>query len=268
VIRISSRKLVEHFLHDFLGLKNRQSLDAQKLIDRRHKISPQEFEKDAHTMLGSSDKAMQLLEFVNCIDLNKLPSQVKNHDSVKDLKKLMQLLKESQVKTAVFDTSIVRGMEYYTDIVFEVFDTNPANTRSMFGGGRYDGLVGLFGVEPLPTVGFGMGDVTLLNFLNEHNLLPKLSPETQAIAILIGEVYEPAQTVIAKLRSKGVNIAVDSSGRKLDGQIKQAAKAAVPFVVFIGEKELTKNKFKLKDLKKRKEESLSIDQIAKRLADR
>jgi histidyl-tRNA synthetase len=265
VIRVSSRQLLEAFLGEDLGLKGRQSLDTQKLIDRKHKISPQEFEKDAHTLLGSGDKAGRLIEFANCTSLDKLPGSLKNHSSVKELQKLMSLLNESGADTAVFDTSIVRGMEYYTDIVFEVFDTDPANTRSMFGGGRYDGLVGLFGAEPVPTAGFGMGDVTLLNFLNEHDLIPDLPPETAAVAILVGDVYKDAQKPLADLRKKGVNIAIDSSGRKLDAQIKHAAKSGSRYAIFIGEKELSDGKYKLRDLKKGEEQSLSLQQIANTL---
>jgi histidyl-tRNA synthetase len=265
IIRISSRELVEHFLHGQLGLAGRQSLDVQKLIDRRHKMPPADFAKDAQELLGSAERARQLAGFVNCGTLDELPADLKSHESVSKLKYLLRLLAESGVETAVFDTSIVRGMEYYTDIVFEVFDTDPANTRSMFGGGRYDGLVGLFGVEPVPTAGFGMGDVTLLNFLKEHGLIPGLSSETDAIAILVGDTYQAAQPILSKLRAGGLNLAVDSSGRKLDIQIRQAAKSGVRYVVFIGESELKSGKFKLRDLKKGEETSLDLDMLAERL---
>ncbi|MES2059647.1 MAG: ATP phosphoribosyltransferase regulatory subunit [Patescibacteria group bacterium] len=70
----------------------------------------------------------------------------------------------------VSDPSLARGQTYYTGMVFEVFDTNPENKRALFGGGRYDNLLEMFGVEPLPTVGFGMGDVTIRDFLETHNL--------------------------------------------------------------------------------------------------
>ncbi len=70
----------------------------------------------------------------------------------------------------VADSSLARGQTYYTGMVFEVFDTNPENKRALFGGGRYDNLLEMFGVEPLPTVGFGMGDVTIRDFLETHDL--------------------------------------------------------------------------------------------------
>ncbi len=79
-------------------------------------------------------------------------------------------LKREGITNIEFDSSIVRGFDYYTGMVFEVFDTNPLNLRSLFGGGRYDNLLEMFGVEPVPTVGFGMGDVTIRDFLETHNL--------------------------------------------------------------------------------------------------
>ncbi len=83
---------------------------------------------------------------------------------------LLTGLKKRGVTNAEFDANIARGFDYYTGMVFEVFDTHPENRRSLFGGGRYDNLLELFGVEPVPTVGFGMGDVTIHDFLETHKL--------------------------------------------------------------------------------------------------
>ncbi|KKQ82981.1 MAG: Histidine-tRNA ligase [Parcubacteria group bacterium GW2011_GWB1_38_8] len=70
----------------------------------------------------------------------------------------------------VFDSSLARGQTYYTGMVFEIFDTNKENARSIAGGGRYDDLLEIFDVEPIPTVGFGMGDITFRDFLETHGL--------------------------------------------------------------------------------------------------
>lgn len=261
VIRISSRKLTEHFLSDVLKLSGHKVLAAMKLIDRKHKVSSSEFVEDAEKLLETKNHVVQFLEYVNASNLQALPSSVHRHSSVKDLANLMNLLRESGVTEAVFDTSVVRGMDYYTDIVFEVFDTNRENNRSMFGGGRYDGLVGLFGVESVPTVGFGMGDVTLQNFLESHKLLPELKAETDATVILIGDVYEASQKVLTKLRAGGLNVSVDNTARKLDAQIKSAVKTGVRFAIFIGEKELGEGKLKLRDLNTGVESEMSASEI-------
>ncbi|TSC57934.1 MAG: histidyl-tRNA synthetase [Parcubacteria group bacterium Greene0416_79] len=82
-------------------------------------------------------------------------------------------LRQRGITNIEFDSSIVRGFDYYTGMVFEVFDTSPESRRSLFGGGRYDNLLEMFGVEPIPTVGFGMGDVTIWDFLETHKLQMK-----------------------------------------------------------------------------------------------
>jgi histidyl-tRNA synthetase len=171
------------------------------------------------------------------------------------------MLNDNGVKNAVFDITLMRGFDYYTNIVFEVFDTDPQNNRSMFGGGRYDGLVSLFGVEPVATVGFGMGDVTLQDFLRSHHLLPTIHPETDAVAILIGDVYAKAQPALKKMRSEGARIAVDATERKVDAKIKAAAKADIPFVIFIGDDELQNERFKLKNLNNGQEHEHSLERI-------
>jgi histidyl-tRNA synthetase len=138
----------------------------------------------------------------------------------------------------------------------------------MFGGGRYDGLVGSFGVEPVPTVGFGMGDVTLQSFLEGHKLMPQFEPETDAAVILIGDVYQAAQKTLANLRDEGIKLAIDSTGRKVDAQIKSAVKAGIPFAIFIGEHELDSQRFKLKNLKTGEEKELSLERVVSALAAR
>jgi histidyl-tRNA synthetase len=264
-IRLNSRKLINSLLHEYLGLDHTQSESLIRLIDRMHKMDHAEFGAQIDAVItpsqrdnGASDK---LLEVLRAESLDALPEMLHGHDSVKDLRKLLDLLSKSHVMNAEFDPSLMRGFNYYTDIVFEVFDNNPENNRSMFGGGRYDGLVGLFGVEPVPTVGFGMGDVTLQNFLEAHNLLPKLKPETDLYVILIGNVYEKALPIVSELRQMGLNVQLDSSGRKPDKQLKTALKKGINYVLFVGENELKEEQFKLKNLTNGEEESHGLARI-------
>jgi histidyl-tRNA synthetase len=134
----------------------------------------------------------------------------------------------------------------------------------MLGGGRYDGLVGLFGVKPVPTVGFGWGDVTLANFLELHHLLPELRPETDAYVALIGDAQAAAAS-LAELRQLGINLAVDYTSRKLGDQLKTADKKGLKSVLIIGESELKTGKFKLKNLMTGKEQTLTLKAVAKAL---
>jgi len=271
VIKLNSRKLIDVLLKDVLGEDETQSESLIRLIDRMHKMDYAEFVAQADVMFSPSQrdegKSDKLFAFLKVASLDALSEELQGHESVAELKKLMSLLKASKIENVVFDPSLMRGFDYYTDIVFEVFDLNLDNNRSMFGGGRYDGLVGLFGVEPVPTVGFGMGDVTLQNFLEAHKLVPDLRPETDAHLILVGDIYEKAQVVIADLREMGVNLAVDMSGRKPDKQLKAAVKNGAHFAIFLGEKELEDEQLVIKNLHTGAEERHGIQRTVSVLKD-
>ncbi len=257
-IRINSRVLMDAILSDYLGLTKVEVETMSKLIDRMHKMEPGLFSAQLHAILSPSQRdaglADKLLEILKVQSLDGLPEALKTQPAAQKLANLMTMLHKRGITNSMFEPTIMRGFDYYTDIVFEVFDNNPNNNRSMFGGGRYDGLVGLFGVEPVPTVGFAMGDVTLQNFLEVHELLPKLSPETDAYVVLVGDVAEAAQPVLKELREMGLKLAVDYSGRKADKQLKMADKRHLGYAIFIGEKELADSSYTLKNLKTGEEE--------------
>lgn len=271
-IRLSSRVLINWLLLEHLGLNASQTEAITRLIDRYEKVSEKEFLAAADAILTAEQHGSGLLQRLASIlkakKLLDLPLEVQQHPAVEELNRLMELLQASGVRSCIFDPRLVRGFDYYTNIVFEVFDKHPDNNRSMFGGGRYDGLVGAFGVEPVPTVGFGMGDVTLQNFLEGHKLLPSLAAETDAVAILIGDVYLDSQQVLATMRAEHARIAVDATPRKLDARIKSAVKAGIPYVIFIGEAELASGRYKLRELATGKEQELSLERLVSILAAR
>lgn len=251
-IRVNSRKLIDFILKDYLELDSVQRHTVAKLIDRMHKMPHDAFVAESDAIFtptqrdkGASNKLLGLLKIK---DLNHLPEVVRTHHSALELKELFKVLKEAGVANVVFDLSIMRGFDYYTGIVFEIFDENPDNNRSMLGGGRYDGLVGLFGVEPVPTVGFGFGDVTLQNFLEGHSLLPPIRSDTDIYVVIIGDNYVAAQRAISELREMGLNVAVDFTGRKVEKQIQTAVKKNIHYAIFIGAKELKEEQFELKNL--------------------
>lgn len=270
-VKVNSRKLVNTLMHDVLGLDETQAVTMIRLVDRMHKMDYSEFAGQVDGLFSPTqrDKGETdlLLNFLKTSSLDELPDQLKNTEAVTDIKQLMSLLHKSGVSNALFDPSLMRGFDYYTDIVFEVFDNHPDNNRAMFGGGRYSGMMELFGVEQLEAVGLGMGDHTLINFLQSHKLLPKLMPETDAYVVLIGDVYEAAQKPIAELREMGLKLAVDSTGRKTDKQLKSAIKSGAHFVLFIGEKELKDEQYPMKDLQTGVEEKHGLQRIVSVIKD-
>jgi histidyl-tRNA synthetase len=264
-IKVNSRKLMDFIMQEYLKLTEVQIHMASKLIDRMHKMSNAEFEAEAEAIFTPSQRdagtANKLIGLLKIKQLHHLPEAIREHESAKELKKLIDMLHDLRITNVDFDITIMRGFDYYTGIVFEMFDNNPDNNRSMMGGGRYDGLVGMFGVEPVPTAGFGWGDVTLQNFLEGHNLLPALRVETDVYVILVGDVYEKAQRVITELREIGANVAVDLTGRKMDKQIKVAVKKGIHYAMFIGEQELKEELYKLRNLTTGVEERHSVSRI-------
>jgi histidyl-tRNA synthetase len=270
-VRINSRKLMDFILHDYLKMSEVQIHMISKLIDRMHKISLAEFEAESEAIFTPSQReagaSNKLIGVLKTKQLQHLPEAIRESAPAQELKQLLDMLREARIPNAVFDVTVMRGFDYYTGIVFEIFDEHPDNNRSMMGGGRYDGLVGLFGVEPVPTVGFGWGDVTLQNFLEGHNLMPNIRPETDVYIVLIGDVYSKAQRIIAELREMGANVAVDLSGRKPDKQIKTAVKKGIHYAMFIGEKELAEELYEVRNLGTGVEERHSASRIVSIVTD-
>jgi histidyl-tRNA synthetase len=269
-LKLNSRQLVDAVLTGYLGLSADESLTLVRLIDKMNKLSRDDFiaKVDAaiHDTARESGVTEKLLTVLDAKRLEDLPADLQQIEPVQDLRSVLTQLEAAGVTNAVFDVTIMRGFDYYTGIVFEVFDTDPENNRAMLGGGRYDGLVGLFGVAPIPTVGFGWGDVTMENFLRSHRLMPDLKSETDVYVALVGNVNAQAQLVVAELRAGGLNVAVDVSGRKLGDQFKTADKKGVANVLIIGEAELTSGEFKLKNLTTGDEATLNIKAIVDQLA--
>ncbi len=265
-IKVNSRKLVNYLLNDYLKLNDVQTDTIIKLVDKMHKIPQSEFSAKLDAVLTASQREDgtegKLSEILKAKLISDLPQDVLKQEFTTQLGNLIELAKQSGIGNIVFDITLMRGFDYYTDIVFEVFDKHPENNRAMFGGGRYDGLVGKFGVDPIATVGFGMGDATLYNFLILHELMPKLKNDIDVYVILLGNVYEQAIKPISLLREMELNVAVDSTGRKLDKQIKTAVKQGIRYAIFIGDQELATEQFKLKDLNTGEEETHSLERIA------
>jgi histidyl-tRNA synthetase len=262
---------MNYLLHEYLQMDEVQAYSVSKLIDRMHKMESADFVAQLDVLCTPSQREAEvserLLAILNAKNLADLPEELQDHDSLTALKTMLTHLETQGISNAEFDPTLMRGFDYYTGVVFEVFDVHPDNNRSLFGGGRYDGLVGLFGVEPVATVGFGMGDVTLADFLTGHELLPELSPETHVYVVLVGDVAERASRYIGELRQEGVNVAVDITGREVGKQLKAADKKGIPFALIIGEEELNSEQFKLKNLHDGSEETHSIARIASILED-
>lgn len=269
-IKINNRKLIDFIMTKYLGLDSDSTHKIIKLFDRKNKISQQEFEDQAKDILGdkAEDGLNKINQLIQAKNILGLPEEVRNSESVAEIQKSFEILNDIGVENLVFDVTLMRGFDYYTGMVFEVFDTHPDNNRSLFGGGRYDGLVGLFGVEPLSAVGMAPGATMTELFLQVHGLLPKLSSLTSLYIATLGDVSKEANKLANELRLKGLNIELDISNRKIDKQIKTADKKGINTVLFIGEEEVKNNKYKLKNIDSGREYELDIAGIVELLKEK
>ena len=268
VIKLNSRKLINHILKEVLNLNDDQSVAVIRLIDRKNKMSTEDFNKQCIAIIGHINSVELLTKILEAKTLADLPDSLATSGYAQELTKLLELAKESGIQSLEFDITLMRGFDYYTDIVFEAFDTDPENNRSLLGGGRYDGLVGEFGVEQIPTIGFAIGDVGFMNFLNTHELVPKMDSSVD-VAVLVrdGTDMEGAVGVANELREMGAATTVDISGKKIDKQFKSLQKTNVRFAVVVDDEEIQSEQYTLKDLVKGTEQKHSLQRIVSLVAD-
>jgi len=263
VIKINNRKLINFMMAQYLGLDVVGAQLMVKLFDRKNKISESDFIDQAREIL--SEDADNGVEKINVLMSAKtmadLPVEIRNSSSVTDVQELFTQLERAGVKSAIFDITLMRGLDYYTGTVFEVYDTRPENTRSLFGGGRYDGLVGLFGAEPISAVGMAPGGTAMENFLDVHGLIPELKSNTDVYVISLGDTKRSAAKIASELREQAINVELDITDRKLDRQLKTAIKKKIPYLLFIGEEEVKSELYTLKDTASASEQKVNFTDL-------
>jgi histidyl-tRNA synthetase len=246
VIRVSSRALLAAAC-EATGFDNEEAIRIySRLLDKKSKMSLHEFE--AALGAGRSDplKAIESGE-----DAKVAEEKANLHD-------FTERLKTQGVTNVVFDPEIVRGFDYYTGIVFEIYDTNPENARSIFGGGRYDGLISLFGGDPIPCVGFGMGDVTLIDFLETHGYAPKPAASADVFIGTPSESdIESASLFADELRTNGLRVLVNKTNKSLGDQVKEASRRHIEYFIAFGEQEAASGNVRVKTLSSGEEMELS-----------
>lgn len=270
-IRINNRKIINYMMAHYLGLDTVQAQLMMKLFDRKNKIAPEAFRDQAIDIYGPESAAsglQRLAQLLAAKTMADLPESIRDSEPVKEIQELFTHLERAGIKNAVFDITLMRGLDYYTGTVFEFYDTHPENSRSLFGGGRYDGLVGLFGAEPMSAVGFAPGLTMTQLFLETHNLIPKLYSTTDIYMITIGDTLRAAMRIAQELRAEGVNVEVDTTERKLDKQLKTAVRKAIPYIMFIGEEELGSEMYTIKNSVTSEEKKLSLARVVSAVKDR
>lgn len=265
-IRINNRKIMNYVTRDVFGLDETSAQKISKLIDKKDKVKPEWFEAAAMEVFGDNTK--KFLTLLNSKNFEEfalsLPQTSEEHVGLKEIREVIGGLEKLGITNARFDQTLMRGFDYYTGIVFEVYDLNPANRRSVFGGGRYDDLLALFGNEKVPAVGFGAGDVIARDLMETYGTLPKTSAPADIAICIVGEQNTSYALEIAQsFRNRGVRVSVDLTNKKLGDQIKNADKRGVARVICIGDEEVKTGKLRMKILSSGEELSGTEDEIAR-----
>jgi histidyl-tRNA synthetase len=258
-VRINNRKLINALYQKF-ELNEEESYKTSKLLDKKNKLSPEVF---LHT-LGEVITPKKATELHDVLSSNErfLAFLGPENTAAQEVVELIEQLAARNITNVEFSPTLMRGFDYYTGIVFELFDTHPENNRSLFGGGRYDDLLDIFGARKIPAVGFGMGDVTAKDFLDVHNLLPTYTSSAHVhICTLSTQEYPTAHTLADTLRTAHINTSIDISGKKIGDQLKYASKQSIPFVVIIGEDEVKSGIYSVKNLATGEEQKLKTEEI-------
>jgi histidyl-tRNA synthetase len=247
-IRINDRRLMER-LYLALGVRQADISTITHLNDRKNKIDQSEYRVELQKIVGDSILVEEVI-----IMLEKSDEQT---DVVVGLAEL-------GITNVVFDKSLARGFDYYTGTIFEIFDISGENNRSMLGGGRYDDLTSMFGGEPVSGIGFGMGDVTMRDFLETHQLLPTNIKNTATDVVVIPRTAKenlPGQAIAHQIRQVGLSVSTAIGTQKVGKRITLAAEKGTKFVIVLGEDEVTSGELTAKNLSSGEEQSGQLSEL-------
>ncbi|MBQ2734328.1 MAG: histidine--tRNA ligase [Clostridia bacterium] len=260
-VHINNRRFFNDVIAAIAGTDAEGAKKVSKVIDRKNKVPRESYERDL-TELGLSAEQIAKIDALYTMTVKEATALCPDSVGSQELCDLFDALDKTGLdKYCVFDFGIIRGLDYYTGTVFEVFDNAPENNRAMFGGGRYDNLVGLFVKNAkISGVGYGMGDVTLENFLYTHKLVPEtLGSGVKVLVTRFDDVpYERYLAVLDELRAAGIVSSVFLGTKKFGKQIDFAVKDGYTHVVIMGGDECARSVVRLKNLTTREECELTL----------
>ncbi len=240
---------------DRLGIPAELKKKALHLIDRREKMSPEAWKAYAAEE-GFSDNMLA--------GLAELLEDKQTWKQSPRLTRVFEILKAAgAVDYVAYEPRIVRGLEYYTGVVFEAKEITKEG-RSILGGGHYGNLVSDVGGDPLPGVGFAMGDMMIQVVLEKFGLLPAAggTPAEILVTVFDESLSPESARLAADLRGAGLNVVTYPDAQKLPRQFKFADKIGVRFVLVVGPDEVMAGTATVKDLSERTQETVAREKVA------
>jgi histidyl-tRNA synthetase len=265
-LKVNNRYLLEYLFKDVLNLTEDQKGVVAKAIDKYLKMEESEFFEYLKELGLTTVQVEKLSQYLKW-ELQDLEEIKDKSQGAQQLLELFDKAKKLGLENIKFSPYIVRGLAYYTGTVIEMYDVgSKENPRALFGGGRYDDLLDIFGKEKLPAFGLGWGDVTTLDFLSTYNLLPELKTETEVLVTLMSkELYFKTNELVQYLRDNGINTQIQIEPIKLGNQLKYADRKKIPWVIIMGEEELEKNVVQLKNMVSRDSVLIKKEDIVQKI---
>lgn len=265
VVKLNNRKLLEEIAQS-CGIKENYT-DLFRIIDKLEKQGEDYVKKElADKGFKNTEKLLEIIKAEGKPEdiLKRIEKVVNNKESLERLKDFVKLAKSFGIYDyLVLDLSLARGLDYYTEIVYEV-KIKGAKVGSVAGGGRYDNLIGLYGKEKVPAVGLSIGVERILEIMNSLNMF-KSGSSIKALVIPVGETLEKGIQIAKNLRDKGIKTDLDLLKRGISKNLNYANALNIPFAVIIGEKELKAGKVTLRDMKSGEQELISESKVLERL---
>lgn len=274
----NSRRFIDSLCKDLLKIPQEKIPLVYKVLDKADKIEEGEFEKFVSDSFKDDSviKGILKLKDVTSVEetlnlFDTVPQEIYNTEGYLELVNFQKLIMESGLSDyCTYSSSVVRGLDYYTGIVFEVFDTGKENIRSIFGGGRYDDLLSLYSDEKISGIGFGLGVLMLTLFLKTYNLIPeevykKDYTDTVYIASVNKEVSTYAIDLARTVRDEDFPCIIDYKFKNLKSQLKKANELGVLIVLIIGPEEIEENKVTLRNMISEEQKSVNFEDIVEEI---
>ena len=264
--RVSDRRLLSAVLSAF-GVEEERLAAAFVVIDKLERASPDRSLERLRTEGGlSEDNARVALELFEEGTLEGVASRLGDQEGVApELERLEAYFGQLEAMGlgpyVEFDLRIVRGLAYYTGIVFELFDRK-GELRAICGGGRYDRLLELVGGDPLPAVGFGMGDVVLGELIRERGLTPETRPHVDYYIVVIGEEHRKLALSIAHAsRDRGLSVLYGLKEQSVRKQFTAAANAGARDVIVLGPDEVARSRAVIRNMVSGEEREVPLEEL-------
>ena len=269
-LRVSSRRVLQRILEKH-GVGEELFGPVCIIVDKVDKLPREKIEQmmgDLGVPAAATEGILRALTLKSVDDLREVlggssgDSNGADDACITELENVFKLAEGYGIRDWIeLDVGVVRGLAYYTGIVFEGFDRT-GELRAICGGGRYDKLLGMFGGDDLPCCGFGFGDAVIVELLQEKGLIPDLGGGVDDVVVCLGyELRADAAGVAQRLRDAGRVVDLVLEQKKMKWVFKHAERLGAGRLVIVAGDELERGSVRVKDLASREELDVRIDDL-------